>query len=188
MIRDLCFFLPCLLATFLFVPPLLQRGAAKPPPVVAQESAKSAPALWLALSARSTFRSDVRAEDSFYVCPTTAQVPELIKFCEKARTKKYVPDAWDCDDLAREYRVNAAKWSVGVWPGVPAALAVGTAIVRLDGVVHELGIPSAKGLHAMIVLCRADGVWILIEPTTAKWVKAEEAFYEGNVEFLSIAL
>lgn len=164
------------------------RGAPQPVVIVEQEPAVAGPALWLALSARATLRSDVRAEDARYVCPTTAQIPSLLKFCEKARTKKYLPEGFDCDDIAREYRVNAALWSVGVWPSLPAALAVGTAIVRIDGEIIELGIPPSKGLHAMIVLRRADGVWILIEPTTAKWVKAEEAFYDGTIEFLSIYL
>lgn len=134
-----------------------------------------------------TFHSDARGVDEVYVCPVPSQVPALIAYCEKMRTKRYVANAFDCDDIAKEWSVNAARWSNDTWPGLNAAIAAGIVWVRVEGTVDGIG-KYPRGLHAMNVLRLATGQWIFIEPSSGRWVNVEGAIYEGTIEVFNVEL
>lgn len=156
----------------------------KPPPEVAVALTGNR----LAHDAAEKLFSNVRAVDDIYVCPAPSQLKGLLAYCEKMRTKRYVRNAFDCDDIAKEWSVNAARWSSDTWPGLEAALAVGIVWVRVvDGTVEGIGRYSG-GLHAMNVVRLATGQWVFVEPSSGKWVNVEGAIYEGTIEVFNVDL
>lgn len=138
--------------------------------------------------AAEKFISNARAVDEVYVCPAPSQLKSLLEYCEKMRTKRYVRNAFDCDDIAKEWSVNAARWSSDTWPGLEAALSAGIVWVRVvEGTVDGIG-RYGGGLHAMNVLRLATGQWIFIEPNGGLWVNIEGAIYEGTIEVFNVEL
>lgn len=130
---------------------------------------------------------EFRFLDPFLVCPTRAQFVEMVKFCAKNKTSKYETYLFDCEDHAREFRVFASRWALKTYSGLPAGVAVGQAIVRIQGQVDGLGDYGDSGqLHAMIVIVLADGRPVLVEPRNSRYIFPLSAVYEGVIEFHSI--
>lgn len=142
-----------------------------------------------AVSHRDTRAENFYFKDPWLVCPTFEQFQDILKFCAKNRTKEYQTNLFDCEDFSREFHVFASRWALKKYSGLPAGLAVGTAIVRIVGNVDGLSDygPSTQ-LHAMNVIVLADGRLVLIEPRDSKYIFPLSAVYEGVVEFESIEM
>jgi hypothetical protein len=120
--------------------------------------------------------------DSLYICPTLDLLPSLLTTCEAMRTKGYVANAWDCDNIAAEFSLSAARWSVATYGrGCPAGIAMGEAYVHIYGPVEGLE-DYPPCFHVINIACLADGQLIFIEPTSGRWVNVESAIYEGIIE------
>lgn len=129
---------------------------------------------------------EFRFLDPFLVCPTRAQFVEMATFCAENKTKEYQKNLFDCEDHAREFQVFAARWALKNYSGLPAGVAVGKAIVWIEGIVDGLGDYGKGGMHAMIVIVLADGRTVLLEPRDSRYIFPLSAVYEGVVEFHSI--
>lgn len=145
------------------------------------------PANWF-LSGVLPAKANIELNDAAYILPDRSLLPDMMKFCEKRRTKEYIPELFDCEDIAREYHVNAAKWAVKTFGPVRAGLAVGVVKGVVGPEIFGLCDYGEAGYHALIAVCPSDGVWMLIEPRTAKMVPLLEAVYEGTIEIYSINL
>lgn len=136
---------------------------------------------------KETRCEEFRFLDPFLVRPTRIQFAEMVKFCALNRTPGYQINLFDCEDHVREFRVFASRYALKTYAGLPAAIAVGQAIVRIAGQVDGLGDYSDNdGLHAMVVVVLADGRTILLEPRNSRYIFPLAAVYEGCVEFVSI--
>lgn len=126
--------------------------------------------------------------DPHYMCPTRDFLGSLLTTCESGRTKQYVVSGFDCDDIAREYHVNASKWSVATYGNkCPAGIAMGEAYVKINGPVDFLA-DYPECYHVINILCLADGQWVWIEPVFGTFVNIEAAIYEGLIEVQIIIL
>ena len=130
----------------------------------------------------------IRLHDPAYLLPNPSLLSEMMAYCEARRSRIYVPHLFDCEDIARQYQVNAALWAVERFKDAPAGLACGVA----SGVVHGPipGLSDYRGSfgHALVVVCLADGTWMLIEPVTNRAVPLLEPIYEGTFQLNSIHL
>lgn len=168
---------PLALAAALLAAPTKEIPTVAPPQSVA------------AVSHRDTRTENFYFNDPWLVCPTLAQLQDILKFCAKNRTNQYQTNLFDCEDHAREFHVFASRWALKNYSGLPAGLAVGTAIVRIVGNVDGLGDYGPDTLlHAMTVIVLADGRLVLIEPRTSKYIFPLSAVYEGLIEFQSIEM
>lgn len=130
-----------------------------------------------------TANADVFAVDGAYLLPTEEQIRLMTAYCNRQRTKIYRPEIWDCDDIAKEYRVNAEKWALSSFgPKCPAGLAIAEAFVKVSGRIDGIGDYGAGGLHAMLLVKRCDGVWFVIEPGNGHRGRLDAAVYEGTLE------
>lgn len=133
-------------------------------------------------------KAAVELNDAAYILIGRELLPDLMEFCEKNRTKHYLPELWDCEDTAREYQVNASKWAAKHFGGARAGMACGVVKATVGPEIFGLSDYGGIGQHALIAVCPSDGVWMLIEPRTAKMVPLLEAVYEGTIEIYSINL
>lgn len=134
------------------------------------------------------------AEDSRYFCPTDSEITELLAFYNWRREDlRYISEAWDCDNMAREFKHWADVWAVHHYRHSAVAVAVGMVYVRLEGDVSDL-FPSAghelisTAYHVLGAILREDGQWLFFEPQTGRLVPVEGPLYEGSVTVLKINL
>jgi len=138
----------------------------------------------------ATVRANTLAVDENYLSITDAQITQLLAFVKKhQRRGRYHQDLWDCDDIAREFRVLASEWAVQTFkPPAPGGLACTTLLVnihegRIDG-LHDYQV----SLHAMTAVRRNDGVWFLIEPASCKRTPLLGPIYEGSISVIAADL
>lgn len=143
------------------------------------------------LSQKESLSPEHGPEDGSYFSLTAAQVTNLMTFCWARREAfPYIADAWDCDDIAREFHHQARIWGVRLTGGAPIAPAVGMAYVKLCGVYPLFpNHPDATGVyHVLNVILRNDGRWFFYEPQSGLMCPIEGPIYEGTIEVLKIVI
>lgn len=143
------------------------------------------PGFWLELGAYfSTGASNHapdRPTDNGYFCPTPIQIGEMMRGVKPKLHRSYIAEAWDCDDMAWEWRVCCHRWAVeNITKGdeLPIAVFVCYGEVKAEAFDGRL---KMAGLHALGLLCDASGVWWYVEPRLDYLVKVEEARLEGSI-------
>lgn len=132
-------------------------------------------------------------EDAIYIAPTANDIEQLLKFYRWRREGiEYIPESFDCDDFAREFKYLATIWSVKYYDHTQAALAVGMAYVKIDGYIEDI-FPNSKGhwatgYHVLNCVLRADGKLLLFEPQTGRLVDPTGMLLEGGLEILKVNL
>lgn len=146
--------------------------------------------LTVSTSAAMSARANVTVVDLSYMSLTDRQIDHLLDYVRRNQhRKRYLEEVWDCDEIAREFRVLAADWAVRSFqPPPPAAVAVATLLLKIRGRIDGIGNYGAGGLHAMVAIRRVDGVWFLVEPAACKRTPLLGPIYEGNVEVHSVEL
>lgn len=127
-----------------------------------------------------------RPTDNVYFCPTPLQIREMDKAVSQKLHTVYVAEAWDCDDIAWEWRVLCHRWAVeNVTKGeqLPIAAFICYAEVKREAFDGRLGF---EGHHALGLLCDSSGVWWYVEPSYRLRVKVEEAKFEGSIRCYKI--
>lgn len=120
-----------------------------------------------------------RPTDNTYFFPSRLQLAEMDKAVNAKLHTVYLAEAWDCDDIAWEWRVLCHRWSVeNVSKDYPIAVFVCYADVDENAFDGRLGF---SGSHAMGLLCDISGVWWYVEPRLHLKVKVEEAKFEGSI-------
>lgn len=130
-------------------------------------------------------------EDGRYFSLTQAQIDQMLAFYRHRRELlPYTRDAWDCDDMAREFLLLSRMWSAREYPGLPLAPAVGAVYLIVDG-PYEL-FPRYKGdeKFAHVINCyrRTDGQWFFFEPQSGLSIPIQGPIYEGNWDIVKIQL
>lgn len=130
-------------------------------------------------------------EDLTYYALSQAQIDDLVRFYQDRREPiPYIPQAWDCDDMSREFMMISRAWNVrrngSLIRCVPA---VGEVIVKVEG-QYDLfpGSPEVFGYHVINVILRDDGQWFFFESQTQKLWPIEGPLYEGVIEVLRVNL
>ena len=124
--------------------------------------------------------------DAWYLRPTREQLEQIVAFYFLKRDlTEYMPEAADCDDIAREFLHVSHVWLRRTSPRLPASIAVGMVYVEIDGDYGTL-FPNAvgthlKAYHVLNVVWLADGSWIFVEPQTGCITPVEPLVYEGVV-------
>lgn len=124
--------------------------------------------------------------DGLYFYPTHAQLAKMDKVVFPKMHREYIDEAWDCDDMAFEWRVLTHRWAVENITGkAPIALATFVAYVEIHSGAFD-GHWKSEGRHALGLLCDSESVWWYVEPRTGLHVKVEEAKFEGTIECYKI--
>ena len=119
--------------------------------------------------------------DAAYVCPTPELLDSMDSYVRPLLHTDYVAEAWDCDDIAKEWCILTHRWWVDTTKGrVPVALATFIAYVEIEAGAFD-GRFHMTGGHALGLLCDSQGVWWFVEPVKGWHVKAQEALFEGNI-------
>jgi hypothetical protein len=127
-----------------------------------------------------------RPTDNIYFCPTQVQLREMDLAVNPLLHRTYIAEAWDCDDMAWEWRVLCHRWAVEkVTKGreLPIAVFVCYAEVKSEAFDGRLGF---AGHHALGLLCDSSGVWWYVEPKLGYHVKCAEAKFEGSIRCYKI--
>ena len=133
-------------------------------------------------------------EDGRYYSPTQAQIDDLLKFFHHRRELlQYTRDAWDCDDMAREFLLLSRVWSAREFPGLPLAPIVGSVYVIVDGPYELFPRPDGRpafGTFAHVLNCirRDDGQWFFFEPQSELMIPIDGPLYEGSMEIIKIQI
>lgn len=130
-------------------------------------------------------------EDGVYYSLSQVQIDDLLRFYNDRReTFPYIVDAWDCDDMAREFLHLSRIWNVRRNPGIPFVPAVGAAYVLVDGPYDLVSSsPVVKAAHVINVILRDDGQWLFFEPQTGKLLAIEgPLLYEEVIKVVKIQL
>lgn len=134
----------------------------------------------------------VACVDQLYILPTAEDITKLVKFYEKRKEfVTFVPEGWDCDDFAREFKHYASVWSRNFYASPRAAVAVGIVWAELDGDLSDLFPGNHKlqfAYHATAVILRDDGQWLWFEPQTGSLTPVESMLFEGTVTVFRIEL
>lgn len=132
-------------------------------------------------------------QDYIYILPSKSNLQRIEKHIRQFRDGgKYVQEAYDCDDFAREAHYWAHRWGKNYYAGMPAAVAFGTVYVKLEG--HYSLFTGGEGVylplmyHALNVYLRNDGSWWWFEPQTGKSEPVESMLFEGVIEVLYLEL
>lgn len=130
-------------------------------------------------------------EDDLYFSLSQGQIDDLLRFyTDRRELLSYVEEAWDCDDMAREFLHLSRVWNRRRFGGIPRVPAVGSAYVRLQG-PYDLfpHSPVAFGYHVVNVILRDDGQWLFFEPQTGRVLAIEGPVrYEESIEVLKLQI
>lgn len=139
----------------------------------------------LAMSARL----NLDTVDQQYLSLTESQIKDMMAYCARNRTRLYLDEAFDCDDIAREYRVLAERWMLMRFgnPPPPASLAMAQLFVEVEGYVDGV-FTYPHALHVVIAVRRVDGVWFVIEPGVDKRGELLRAIYEGTISVFRVEI
>lgn len=130
-------------------------------------------------------------EDGLYFALSQAQIDDLVRFhYDRREAFPYVVDAWDCDDMAREFLHLSRVWNIRRNGVLRCAPAVGAAYVRLQGPYDLVdGSPFARAYHVINVILRDDGQWFFFEPQSAKLLPIEgPVLYEQSIEVMKVQI
>lgn len=129
--------------------------------------------------------------DIFAFCPTEDQWKSMVPWV-RARSKcarsDYITEAWDCEDMAREWVHWTHRYAVEhITKGDPYPIATYVAsVIIYDGFMGQhLKDPSYH--HALGLIRMSDGVWYFYDPIMNLRVRVGQALYgEGNVTIKKI--
>jgi len=125
-----------------------------------------------------------RPTDNIYFFPSHLQLHEMDLAVRPKLHRTYLAEAWDCDDMAWEWRVLCHRWAVeNVSKELPIAVFVCYAEVDENAFDGRLGF---AGHHALGLLADANGVWWYIEPKLGYRVKCQEAKLEDSIRCYKI--
>lgn len=148
------------------------------------------PHLLLAVSAYRHTGADPRYPDypvdMLFFCPTLKQFDTMQTAIRPKQHLTYVAEAWDCDDMAQEWRTLSHRWAVeNITKDAPIPLAAFVVLgkVESDSFDGRLGF---SGYHAFGLVLDAEGVWWYVEPKLGYRQKVLEARYEGSIEAMKI--
>lgn len=132
----------------------------------------------------------VGPEDSAYVLPSLQEFEQMIQFWKKYRQgMRYMENAWDCEDFAREFHSLAHAWGRRHYLGFPASVAVGTAMVHLRGDYPLFpGARDVEAYHVINVILLDNGQWLFFEPQTGMFCPIEAPVYEGVIRVMKITI
>lgn len=124
--------------------------------------------------------------DKYYISPTEQTAKLMLKRAFRKLKNVYVPEAYDCDDNARELMVLLRNEALVEYREFPAALAIGFIGVRIDGPVDGLRMGGLSPedfpvYHAMVVMRLKGGHWLLIEPLTHQFCELTGPIFEGSI-------
>jgi hypothetical protein len=130
------------------------------------------------------------AIDHMAFSPTEAQWIKMSKWV-KARShckdKDYINEAWDCDDMAREWVYLTHRWAVENFTKTDP-FPISTYAVSV--IVHDGfgGLELSRSTHHMMGLIRmSNGVWFFFDPQNDLRVPViQSVFGEGNVEIKKV--
>jgi len=129
--------------------------------------------------------------DGLYILPTQDQLDRIEKFRRRmADGGKFMDEAKDCDDFAREATYLAKRWSYRYFETVPASVAYGSVYVRVNGYYSLMsgGTGWYEGYHVLNVYRRNDGQWFFFEPQTGKSEPVESMIYEGVLTVVRVEI
>lgn len=119
--------------------------------------------------------------DGVYIYPTYDLLTMMDAYVRPRQHFGYVAEAWDCDDMAKEWCILTHIWWTEVTKGkAPVALASFVVYVQVERTAFDGRLGIAGG-HALGLICANDGVWWYVEPATGWHVKAQEALFEGSI-------
>lgn len=130
-------------------------------------------------------------EDAIYYPLTQAQIDDLLRFYNDRREVfPYVVDAFDCDDMAREFHHLSRVWHLRRMGLVPVTPAVGSAYVHIHGPYDLVsGSPAVEAYHVIIAILRDDGQWFFFEPQTNRIIPIEgPVLYERSLTVMKIQI
>jgi len=130
--------------------------------------------------------------DSRYVVPNSTDIAQLVTFyTTRKEFAKFYVEAWDCDDIAREFMHYSRVWTVQRYSKAPVAIAVALAYVRVDGDISDI-FPGnhriVRGLHVLNLILRDDGQWFFFEPQTLALAPVESMLFEGSITIMRVEL
>ena len=129
-------------------------------------------------------------QDVFAFCPTEAQWAEMTPWVRSRSTAKrgdYIVEAWDCDDMAREWVHWTHRWAVeNFTKGDPYPIAT----YYVDAKIYDgfMGLRLNKPMfHALGLIRMSTGVWWLYDPALGTRIPLAQALYgEGNIKIRKV--
>jgi len=128
-------------------------------------------------------------EDSAYIPLSRKEFEQLVQFWKKYRQgMRYLENAWDCEDFAREFHCLAHAWGRRHYIGFRASVAVGTAFIHIQGEYPLFSGEDVQAYHVINVILLDDGSWIFFEPQTGLFCPIEAPIYEGVIRVMKITI
>lgn len=130
-------------------------------------------------------QSPDRPQDVFSFSPTEDQWAKMIPWV-RARSKcaptDYIHEAWDCDDMAREWVHWTHRWAVDNFTkGDPYPIATYVASVIIYDGFMGVKFKDPSYHHALGLVRMSDGQWWFYDPILDLRVRVGQAVYgEGN--------
>ena len=120
--------------------------------------------------------------DQFFLFLSRSKINQMQAAIRPLQHREYIDEAWDCDDMAKEWAVLAHRWTIDNVSGkLPIALAAFVCYVEIHPGAFD-GSWSEEGAHALGLICDDGGVWWFVECMSGAVVKAQEALFEGTIE------
>lgn len=124
--------------------------------------------------------------DGIFWCPTFEQLTKMDKFVRPKQHTKYTSEAWDCDDMAKEWETLTHLWASHEFlPGVQASLATFLCYVEIRAGAFD-GRWMLEGKHALGLLCDNTGCWWFVDAQSGMHQKVEEAFFDDTITVMRI--
>ena len=124
--------------------------------------------------------------DGVFWCPTFEQLTKMDKFVRPKQHTKYTDEAWDCDDMAKEWTTLTHLWASHEYlPGAPVSLATFLCYVEIRAGAFN-GRWTAEGKHALGLVCDADGEWWFVDTQSGMHQLVEEAYFEDTITVMRI--
>jgi hypothetical protein len=108
------------------------------------------------------------------------------KFVRPKQHVIYTDEAWDCDDMAKEWVTLTHLWASHEYlPGAPVSLAAFLCYVQIRAGAFD-GRWDVEGKHALGLVCDNTGCWWFVDAQSGMHQKVEEAYFEGTIEVMKI--
>lgn len=125
--------------------------------------------------------------DMIFFHPDAKQIDEMLKWVYLRQHLAYIPESWDCDEIALEWRILTRRWAIdNATFRAPVALSTFVVYIRVEAGAFD-GEFKDSGFHALGLLCDSEGTWWFVEPRGPFKVRVLEAYYEGNIQTMKIA-
>ena len=138
------------------------------------------------LATRATPNLTDSPVDGIFWCPTFEQLNLMDRYVRPRQHTEYVGEAWDCDDMAKEWETLTHLWASQEYlPGAEVALATFLCYVEIRAGAFD-GRWSDEGKHALGLVCDNTGCWWFVDAQTNMHQKVEEAYFEGTIAVMRI--